>query len=104
MTTDELLEKLPSHIGRNAVYDKNNVPIGYSYDTKQGLCVGWLHLCNEGGEWSAYYGNRGKFLCMNPDINQEKALYNNAIAYGKTPNQALQNLYNWCIKNKFIKL
>ena len=41
---------------------------------------------------------------MDSDINREKALYNNAVAYGKTPNQALQGLYNWCIKNKFIKL
>ena len=64
MTTDELLEKLPSHIGRNAVYDKNNVPIAYHYDAKPDICIGWLHLCNEGKEWSAYYGNRGKFLCM----------------------------------------
>jgi len=40
---------------------------------------------------------------MNPDKPDENGFYNNAFAYGKTANEALQGLYDWCVKNGFIK-
>lgn len=80
MLTDELLEKLPSHIG-NCLND-----------------IEWLYLHNDGKHWLASYGIDGEFLCMNP--NAEKPPYDNAFAYGDTPNEALQGLYDWYIKHK----
>ena len=82
MTTDELLEKLPSHIG-NGLGDYK-----------------WLYLHSDGKDWLASYGIAGEFLCMNP--NAEEPPYDNAFAYGKTPNEALQGLYDWCIEHKII--
>ena len=82
MTTDELLEKLPSHIGNG---------LG---DTE------WLNLHNDGKDWLASYGIEGEFLCMNP--NAKEPPYDNAFAYGKTPNEALQGLYDWCAKHKLL--
>jgi hypothetical protein len=82
MTTDELLEKLPSHISN---------------------CLGdteWLWLHNDGKYFVASYGILGEFLCMNP--NAKEPPYDNAFAYGKTPNEALQGLYNWCIKHNLL--
>ena len=38
---------------------------------------------------------------MNPDA--EKPPYDNAFAFGSTPNEALQKLYEWCVKHDFIK-
>lgn len=80
MLTDELLEKLPSHIG-NRLND-----------------IEWLYLHNDGKHWLASYGIEGEFLCMNP--NAEKPPYDNAFAYGNTPNEALQGLYDWYVKHK----
>lgn len=101
MTTDELLMKLPSHIGRNILLDKENGNIiGYYSDDKRGEDMGWLYLHNTGRDWIASYGVEGKFVCLNPDA--EKPPYNNAVAYGKTPNEALQSLYDWCVNNGFI--
>lgn len=77
MTTDELLEKLPSHI-----------------DTE------WLNLHNDGKNWLASYGIMDEFLCMNP--NAVEPPYDNAFAYGKTPNEALQGLYDWCVKHNIL--
>ena len=101
MTTDELLNKLPSHIGRNPLIDKDGDIIGYASDNKEGGDIGWLYLHNEGKDWLASYGTQGNFVCLNPD--DEEPPYNNAFAYGDTPNEALQKLYDWCVKNKFIK-
>ena len=95
MTTDELLIKLPSHIDRNQV---NGV---YLSDNKLGIDIGWLYLHNDGKDWVAYYGYGSKSVCLNPDA--EKPPYNNAVAFGKTPNEALQRLYDWCVENGFIK-
>ena len=94
MTTDELLQALPSHIGRNKV---NGF---YISDNKRGADVGWFYLHNDGKDWCASYGREGNFVCLNPDA--EKPPYNNAVCYGKTPNEALQGLYDWCVKNGFI--
>jgi hypothetical protein len=41
------------------------------------------------------------YVCLNPE--DEKPPYNNAVVYGDTPSEALQKLYNWCVKNGFIK-
>ena len=101
MTTDELLVKLPSHIGRNRLYDDNGEVIGYMSDNKDGGDMGWLYLHNDGQDWLASYGVQGEFVCMNPDA--EEPPYNNAFAYGRTPNEALQRLYDWCVENEFIK-
>lgn len=82
MTTDELLEKLPAHIG-NGFGDYR-----------------WLYLHNEGLHWLASYGVEGNFLCINP--NDENPPYDNAFAYGETPNEALQRLYDWCTEHKLF--
>lgn len=94
MTTDELLQKLPSCIG-------NHKEAGCYILSKPTDQIEGLYLHNDGRDWLASYGTRGKFVCMNPEA--EKPPYNNAFAYGKTPNEALQGLYNWCVKNNFIK-
>lgn len=101
MTTDELLMKLPSHIGRNRMYDDNGEVVGYMSDDKPGGDIGWLYLHNDGKDWLASYGVEGEFVCMNPDA--EEPPYNNAFCFGRTPNEALQGLYDWCKKNGFIK-
>lgn len=100
MTTDELLKKLPSHVGRNPIYDEHNNIIGYASDTKDGGDIGWLYLHNDGKCWLASYGTQGNFVCMNPDSPNPP--YNNAFAYGDTPYAALLGLYNWCKQNGFL--
>lgn len=92
MTTDELLEKLPSHIGNHQVC--NLYVMAEPEDN-----IGWLYLHNDGKDWLASYGMEGDFVCMGQLPN---GLYDNAFAYGKTPNEALQKLYNWCVKHNFI--
>lgn len=101
MTTDEFLMKLPSHIGRNKLVYDNDEVLGYLSDDKRGAYIGWLYLHNDGKDWCASYGTEGNFVCLNPDA--EKPPYNNAVRYGKTPNEALQRLYDWCVENGFIK-
>lgn len=101
MTTDELLGKLPALIGRNPIYNTNHNVIAYISDHKPGGCTGNLHLVNDGEDWCASYGTSGHYVCLNPD--SQKPPYDNALFYGKTPNEALQGLYNWCVKNGFIK-
>lgn len=99
MTTDELLEKLPSHIGRNPIYDLNGNIIAYATDDLPGD-IGWLYLHNDGKHWRASYGEGDTFVCLNP--KSENPPYNNAVVYGITQNEALQKLYDWCVKNRFI--
>lgn len=100
MTTDELLNKLPSHIGRNPIYNEFHNIVGYASDDKEGASIGWLYLHNDGRDWRASYGREGKYVCMNPDaINPP---YNNAVVYGCNPNEALQRLYDWCVENNFL--
>lgn len=94
MTTDELLAKLPPFIGNNRT-DNGLYVIADPGDDMQ-----WLYLHNDGKDWLASYGIEGEFLCMG---QLENGLYDNAFAYGKTPNEALQGLYNWCVKHDFIK-
>ena len=94
MTTDELLTKLPSHIGRTKFQGF------YISDNKRGGDIGWLHLHNDGKDWCASYDLEGNFVCLNPDA--ENPPYNNAFCFAKTPNEALQGLYDWCVKNGFI--
>lgn len=94
MTTDELLIKLPSHIGR---YKDGDFYISFEEHD-----IGWLTLFNDGKDWCAAYRDDydGCCVCMNPKAEQPP--YNNALCYGNTPQEALQNLYDWCIKNGFI--
>jgi len=96
MTTDELLNKLPSHIG-------NHRECNMYVMNRPGDQIEYLYLHNDGDDWLASYGLTGEFLCMNPDKPDENGFYNNAFAYGKTANEALQGLYDWCVKNGFIK-
>lgn len=93
MTTDELLDKLPSHIGNHEVG-------GFYVISKPEDDIGWLYLHNDGKNWLASYGTEGEFVCMGQLPN---GLYDNAFAYGETANEALQNLYNWCVEHNFIK-
>ena len=93
-TTEELLAKLPSHIGRTKFHGF------YISDNKRGGDIEWLYLHNDGKDWCASYGLEGNFVCLNPDA--EMPPYNNAVCYGSTPNEALQGLYDWCVKNGFI--
>lgn len=101
MTTDELLLKLPSHIGRNPLICDGE-RVGYATDNKGGGDIGWLYLHNDGKDWLASYGIEGEFVCLNPDKGDDEPFYNNAFAYGRTPNEALQSLYDWCVTNGFI--
>lgn len=97
-STDELLNELPKMIG-------NNYHNGCYILSKEDDQIGWLTLHYEGGNfpWKVFYQDTfGVSVCMNP--KDEKPPYNNAIAYGDTPNEALQKLYDWCIENKFIEL
>lgn len=94
MTTDELLLKLPDFIGNNRS--------GRFYKlTKPTDQLGHLILINNSKDWIAGYKDRDEYVCMNPE--SKKPPYNNAKVYGATPNEALKNLYDWCIENKFIK-
>jgi hypothetical protein len=99
MTTDELLAKLPSCIGRNRWQDKDGNVIGYMSDGEDGD-MGWLALINEGRHWRASYEVDGDIVCLNP--HDEKPPYKNAATIGSTPNEALQLLYDWCVENGFI--
>ena len=45
MTTDELLTRLPTRIGRN----RGNMC--YFSDNKPGASIGWLQLINDGKDW-----------------------------------------------------
>lgn len=94
MTTDELLAKLPSYIGNRC--ENGAYILLYPEDD-----IKWLYLHNDGKDWCASYGVEGEFLCMNPKA--EEPPYDNAFAYGSTPNEALQGLYNWCLEHGFIK-
>lgn len=73
MTTDELLDKLPSHIGNHKVGD-------FYVMSKPEDDIGWLYLHNDGKDWLASYGIEGEFVCMGQLPN---GLYDNAFAYGK---------------------
>ena len=100
MTTDELFKTLPSHIGNHPVYDENGEIESYlmidEYDD-----IEWFYLHNDGKDWLASYGIEGEFLCMNPTADEPP--FDNAFAYGKTPQEAMQKLYNWCVEHGFIK-
>ena len=93
MKKDELLSKLPSHIGNHKLGEYAYVIMDKNDDIK------WLYLHNDGKDWCASYGVEGEFLCMGQLPN---GLYDNAFAYGKTPKEALQGLYNWCVGHGFI--
>jgi len=93
MTTDELFAKLPSHIGNHEV--GNCYVLADPEDDVQ-----WLYLHNDGKHWCASYGIEGEFLCLG---QMENGMYDNAFAYGDTPNEALQGLYDWCLRHGFIK-
>lgn len=101
MTTDKLLKKLPSHIGRNPLYDENGEIIAFASDEYDGCDIGWLNLHNDGKFWCAYYGEDNECVTLNP--NDDEPPYNNAMAFGDTAHEALQGLYDWCIKNGFVK-
>ena len=89
------------NINKKPLFNENGDIIGYTSDNKPGNYMGWLYLHNDGKDWCASYGVEGEFVCLNPEA--EKPPYNNACAYGSTPNEALQELYDWCVKNGFVK-
>ena len=93
MTTDELLNKLPSHIGNHRLNEHLYVI------EEDGDDVQWLYLHNDGKDWLASYGVEGEFLCMGQLDNGN---YDCAFSYGKTPNEALKGLYDWCVNHGFI--
>lgn len=93
MTTDKLLNKLPSRIG-NHEFSGCYVIFSPEDDIKS------LYLHKDGKDWLASYGVEGDFLCMGKLPN---GLYDNAFAYGSTPNEALQRLYDWCVKHGFVE-
>lgn len=92
MTTDDLLEKLPPYIGNHHIE-------GAYVLSDENDDIQWLYLHNDGKDWLASYGVEGEFLCMG---QLENGLYDNAFAYGRTPNEALQELYDWCVRHNFI--
>lgn len=94
MTTDELLAKLPPCIGNRCEHD-------FYVLSEPEDDIKWLYLHNDGKDWCASYGVQGQFFCMNPTAKEPP--YDNAFAYGSTPNEALQGLYNWCLEHSFIK-
>lgn len=94
MSTDELLQKLPNIIGNHRF---NGCYILES-QTDQ---IGHLCLIKDKRSWIAAYMDVEHYVCLNPE--DEMPPYNNAVAYGDTPNEALQTLYDWCVKNGFIK-
>ena len=94
MTTDELLIKLPSYIGRN----RDNDGFYVSYDEYD---IGWLTLSHDGKDWKASYEYHGQCVCLNPEAEQPP--YKNALCYGSTPQEALQDLYDWCVENGFVE-
>lgn len=63
MTTDELLEKLPAMIGNKRTYDSEGRPDGYIMDSTG--TIGFLHLCNDGMDCVASYGEEGDYVCLN---------------------------------------
>ena len=95
MTTDELLAKLPAFIGNHKTSENTYVLIENEDQ------IGHLQLLNDGKDWQASYGREGEYVCMNP--NSPNPPYDNAFAYGETLNEALQGLYDWCVKHGFIK-
>lgn len=99
MTTDELLNILPAAIGNNPMRDENNNLVAYIlYNPEDSF--EHLQLLNDGKDWLASYGQKGEFVCLGTD---EKGLYKNLFAYGKTPNEALQKLYDLLISYGCIK-
>lgn len=94
MNTDEILQKLPNIIGNNG-HDGCYI-LASPLDQ-----IGTLCLIKDKRNWIAAYMDAEKYVCLNPE--DEKPPYNNAVAYGATPNEALHGLYNWCIKYGFIK-
>ena len=100
MTTDELLKKLPTKIGRNPIYENGEI-IAFASDEYDGCDIGWLYLHNDGKGWCAYYGMLNECVVLNQNDNEPP--YNNALAFGDTPQEALQELYDWCVKNGFVK-
>lgn len=99
MTTDELLEKLPTMIGNNRRYNSLGWPTGYSIESYYDR-IGFLRLCNDGEHWVASYGDEGEYVCLNS--TSKNPPYNNAVSIGDTPNEALQGLFDWCVENNFI--
>lgn len=93
MSTDELLQKLPNIIGNH----KFNGCYILESPTDQ---IGHLCLIKDKKSWSASYMDVEHYVCLNPE--DEKPPYNNAVVYGDTANEALQKLYDWCVKNGFI--
>ena len=94
MSTDELLQKLPCIIG-------NNIYNGlYILESKTDQ-IGTLCLTKNNQDWIAAYVDGETYVCLNP--KDENPPYNNAICYGSSPREALQKMYNWCVKNGFIK-
>lgn len=94
MSTDELLKKLPCIIGNNRC---NGC---YILESKTDQ-IGNLCLTKDKNVWIAAYVDGETYVCLNP--KDENLPYNNAFCCGDSPNEALQKMYDWCVKNGFIK-
>ena len=92
-----ILQKLPSHVGRNRMLNDKGECIAYMCDSGIGD-VEWLYLHNDGDHklpWAASYGIQGEYVCLNPNDGPP---YNNAVALGDSPLEALRGLYKWCVE------
>ena len=92
MTTDELLNTLPTMIG-------NHIEDGRYVIWDRCDEIGYLMLTSKGELWQASYG-MDPCVCLNP---QDESTDNYAVAWGNTPNEALMGLYDWCKRNGFIQ-
>lgn len=98
MTTDELLNILPCAIGNNPIKNEKGKIVAYVVDKPEDSYE-YLQLLNDGKDWLASYGQEGEFVCLGQD---EEGLYKNLFAYGKTPNEALQKLYDLLINYNLL--
>lgn len=98
MTTDELLNILPGAIGNNPVKNDKGEVVAYVLDKPEDSYE-FLQLLNDGKDWLASYGQEGEFVCIGQD---ENGFYKNLFAYGDTPNEALQKLYDLLVNYNLL--
>lgn len=89
LTTDELLERLPSFININIGFICKEYTYGVLGITKQAE-----------GMWEVAYRFRGRAVCLNH--KDDKPPYKNATKFGHSAKEALKKMYEWLIENKLI--
>lgn len=97
--TDDLLLELPRCVGNH------KLPSGAFVVADPHDQLGFLTLQNEGGAppWCACYmdgSSKGPYVCLNPTAPEPP--YHNLVAWGYTPNEALQNLRDLLKKHELI--